>query len=1017
MKGSSLPSSSSSSAQDKKRFELLERARLDRLDRSRKKAQDSAVVQLQARFRGRQARRQLERALAGEVGKHMADIQKVQQVVLQATGKPFCLPAKPCSRLLRCFRYLVSRSRLGKTRAVLEEWFSKFSALLVGTLQANPQFASSWGELRSLVEYELLVAAADGPVPLVQLYFTGPRTSPQAKEQIVRWMLTKPGSQRLMASPSLACALFHPCLFQIPGFFSSQTDGRITARLRLDAPIVLTALLNQPALQSDEVHLAQFGNLLASQLDSSVLLWQVYLEYVARRLPFYALSGQDGVGWSNNRVVVVDKLVWRQIDLHLASAVQRMCTSSLLQVNAELDSARLRRDLAEWDKTPALAAPPPPTAPPAGLFGMFALSSSWAQRLLGSGKPPPTTTTTTTAGPLPNVSNQSRALAHPQNGGELFPHPQAWSAFAQLVCQLLYRWPASTSGNPLAFACLNACSFSNPTLVEQLWVYLEDYAWESRTRGRVVIDDLFWAGAFALCWIGSHVLLVTDESELFLGKLMNRHALERCVSKLNQSLYELDEAALGGDGSFPQAYVTRCVRFLSLLRGMHGRRALTSEAAWTVAVRASSLSAPQPASLFQRFKQTVLNLDSAVVELSPHEHFQFDKLGMFWSVPFDRKAKLLCRRLALERTIHQPPDEPPAYRLRVRRKDHGLKEAVPFFLKSDLRKRVYVVFENDFGAVEAGIDARGLFKEFIQTLAERVFAPGPGALFAMTAAGDQGLYPNPQRVSSADAQQFAFAGKLLGKALFEGLVIQPQFSLFILAKLLGRLVSIGDLASLDHELFKNLLFLKSTPLDVGELDLAFTTTCTGTGREVELFPGGEAVPVTNANKFRYVNAVAHYKLNVEARDMHHAFVQGFYSVIRLEWIEHFSERELQTLISGDAAGGVDLANWKQHTTYSGGYFSTSAVVAWFWQVVEHDLTKQEHGLLLRFATACSRAPLLGFGSLEPRFQIQRVSAHELPLPTSSTCFNTLKLPSYSSKQVLKQKLLQAIHSNAGFELS
>jgi ubiquitin-protein ligase E3 B len=39
------------------------------------------------------------------------------------------------------------------------------------------------------------------------------------------------------------------------------------------------------------------------------------------------------------------------------------------------------------------------------------------------------------------------------------------------------------------------------------------------------------------------------------------------------------------------------------------------------------------------------------------------------------------------------------------------------------------------------------------------------------------------------------------------------------------------------------------------------------------------------------------------------------------------------------------------------------------------------------------------------------------LPTSSTCFNLLKLPNYSKKSTLKEKLLYAIKSNSGFELS
>lgn len=39
------------------------------------------------------------------------------------------------------------------------------------------------------------------------------------------------------------------------------------------------------------------------------------------------------------------------------------------------------------------------------------------------------------------------------------------------------------------------------------------------------------------------------------------------------------------------------------------------------------------------------------------------------------------------------------------------------------------------------------------------------------------------------------------------------------------------------------------------------------------------------------------------------------------------------------------------------------------------------------------------------------------LPTASTCFNLLKLPNYTRKAVLKEKLRYALSSNAGFELS
>ena len=58
--------------------------------------------------------------------------------------------------------------------------------------------------------------------------------------------------------------------------------------------------------------------------------------------------------------------------------------------------------------------------------------------------------------------------------------------------------------------------------------------------------------------------------------------------------------------------------------------------------------------------------------------------------------------------------------------------------------------------------------------------------------------------------------------------------------------------------------------------------------------------------------------------------------------------------------------------------------------------------------------------LDPPFCIQNVggAAAELErLPTASTCMNLLKLPDFKDSTVLKSKLLYAIESEAGFELS
>ena len=117
------------------------------------------------------------------------------------------------------------------------------------------------------------------------------------------------------------------------------------------------------------------------------------------------------------------------------------------------------------------------------------------------------------------------------------------------------------------------------------------------------------------------------------------------------------------------------------------------------------------------------------------------------------------------------------------------------------------------------------------------------------------------------------------------------------------------------------------------------------------------------------------------------------------------------------------------------------------------MTSQERGLFLKFVTSCERPPSLGFGSLDPKFTIQRVDTNgnyhfvcrlcrqillyiclihihdyylllifyppvdDSRLPTASTCFNILKLPTYSSAKALKTKLMHSIHSGSGFEMS
>lgn len=134
----------------------------------------------------------------------------------------------------------------------------------------------------------------------------------------------------------------------------------------------------------------------------------------------------------------------------------------------------------------------------------------------------------------------------------------------------------------------------------------------------------------------------------------------------------------------------------------------------------------------------------------------------------------------------------------------------------------------------------------------------------------------------------------------------------------------------------------------------------------------------------------------------------------------FNQSELQTLIGG-ARQSIDLRDLRKHTIYGGVYVigddnEEHPSIKMFWDVMDK-MSDDERGQVLKFVTSTPRAPLLGFGSLNPRFSIRDGGGDTTRLPSTSTCVNLLKLPIFKDPNTLKTKLLQAVNSGAGFDLS
>ena len=66
--------------------------------------------------------------------------------------------------------------------------------------------------------------------------------------------------------------------------------------------------------------------------------------------------------------------------------------------------------------------------------------------------------------------------------------------------------------------------------------------------------------------------------------------------------------------------------------------------------------------------------------------------------------------------------------------------------------------------------------------------------------------------------------QVLGKAMYEGILIEPRFALHFLNKLLGNENHFDEMRLLDKDVYKNLLFVKEFEGDFEDLGLCFDVT-------------------------------------------------------------------------------------------------------------------------------------------------------------------------------------------------
>ncbi|KAK9818463.1 hypothetical protein WJX74_005654 [Apatococcus lobatus] len=347
--------------------------------------------------------------------------------------------------------------------------------------------------------------------------------------------------------------------------------------------------------------------------------------------------------------------------------------------------------------------------------------------------------------------------------------------------------------------------------------------------------------------------------------------------------------------------------------------------------------------------------------------------------------------------------------VRIRR-NHLLEDAldeVARQLKQDLFKPLRVHFIG-----EEGIDAGGVKKEFFQLLITELLSPDYGMLIFQPES--RTYWFNPATLEAED--EFMLIGLVLSLAIYNAVLLDFPLPLALYKKLIGQPVALRDLEDMEPTLgrsLRQLLQYEGEGTVEGIFCQNFTAGLPGIGEtiSVALKEDGDDIMVTEENRREYVDLFVDFYLNRSVNKQFEAFARGFQELLGGPAINLFSGTELERLVCGNPL--LDFAALQKHSRYDGGYTPEHRAVRWLWEIV-HEFDDEEKRRFLKFFSGSDRAPIGGLGNL--RCIIQRDGTDSNKLPTSHTCFNTLLLPSYRSKDKMGDRLRLAIMNSEGFGL-
>ncbi|CAJ1968461.1 unnamed protein product [Sphenostylis stenocarpa] len=311
-----------------------------------------------------------------------------------------------------------------------------------------------------------------------------------------------------------------------------------------------------------------------------------------------------------------------------------------------------------------------------------------------------------------------------------------------------------------------------------------------------------------------------------------------------------------------------------------------------------------------------------------------------------------------------------------------------------------------------------------------------------------GLFPRPwssMQDTSGGIQfseiinKFFLLGQVVAKAFTDGRILDFHFSKAFYKLILGKELSLFDIQLFDPELYKVLQefqalamrknFMESTSGGNSDIvsfrdarieDLFLDFTLPGYP-DIILASGTDYSMVNMGNLEDYVSLVVEATVRSGISRQVEAFESGFNQVLPIDHIRIFNEEELERMFCGESDSWA-INDLQDFLKFDHGYSATSPPIVNLLEILR-EFDQEQQRSFLQFVTGAPRLPPGGLASLNPKLTVVRKHCSnqedtDLDLPSVMTCVNYLKLPPYSTKEKMKEKLLYAITEGQGaFHLS